>query len=291
MVSAFASENEEDEAKALGVSDFLHKPITASLVFDALARQFDKSYSAQAIQGGQKEGDEAEAERRLRGVRILMAEDNEANQFVAEELLSAVGARLDIADNGREALEKLEVNLDYDAVLMDMQMPVMDGLTAAREIRRRWPECQIPIIALTANAMKGDMERCLKAGMNDYVSKPIDRKDLIMALTRWIESKPRSERGIRRSSIAHPCQRPPKRKRFQNFQTLMSQKQWPDLAFPGIPSRKCSFDSPMDNPKPSKNFVKRSTLKIGNPPDVTPIPSPAPGATCQQHNFASKPKP
>ena len=188
MVSAFATGNEEDEAKALGVSDFLHKPITASLVFDALARQFDKSYSSQARQRGQKEEDEAETQRKLQGAHILMAEDNEANQFVAQELLEAAGITLDIAENGREALEKLEGNQDYAAVLMDMQMPIMDGLTAAREIRKRWPRLELPIIALTANAMKGDMDRCLQAGMNDYVSKPIDRKELFKALRRWIQS-------------------------------------------------------------------------------------------------------
>jgi two-component system, sensor histidine kinase and response regulator len=187
MISSFASREEEDRAMLLGCQSFLHKPITASHLFDAIARLFDETYSAQtSMQRKTAAESEQENRRLLCGVHVLMAEDNEANQMVAQELLGAVGIVLDIADNGRLAIDKLGARDDYALVLMDMQMPEMDGLTATREIRKRWPDRALPIIALTANAMKGDLERCLAAGMNDYVSKPIDRDLLFTALRKWV---------------------------------------------------------------------------------------------------------
>ncbi len=119
------------------------------------------------------------------GLRILLAEDNRINQRVASLILSHQGHRIDIAENGEEALSALAAN-DYDVVLMDCQMPVLDGFEATRRLRRsqeaRNPN--IPVIAITANAMHGDRERCLAAGMNDYISKPISEKEVRAALAR-----------------------------------------------------------------------------------------------------------
>lgn len=184
MISAFAHKEEEDRAKAMGVNGFLHKPISASHLYDAFVGLYGQTNIGMLYR--QREYEDAKVQPdEFKGVRVLLAEDNEANQFVAEELLSAAGFKLDIAANGEIALAKLAAN-DYACVLMDMQMPVMDGLTATEEIRRRWPKRKLPIIALTANAMKGDAERCKEAGMDDFASKPIDRKELFKTLRRWI---------------------------------------------------------------------------------------------------------
>ena len=117
-------------------------------------------------------------------LRILLAEDNAVNQKLAIKLLSQMGYRADIAGNGLEAIEAIE-RQKYDVVLMDVQMPEMDGLEASRQICARWPRGVRPrIVAMTANAMQGDRERCLEAGMDDYVSKPVRVGELISALDR-----------------------------------------------------------------------------------------------------------
>jgi CheY-like chemotaxis protein len=114
-------------------------------------------------------------------LRLLLAEDNATNQKLALRLLARMGYRADVAANGLEALQALE-RQTYDVVLMDMQMPEMDGLEATRHIHQRWPGQQHPyIIAMTANAMEGDREMCLAAGMDDYISKPIRVEALIQA--------------------------------------------------------------------------------------------------------------
>ena len=122
-----------------------------------------------------------------RGVRILLVEDNVINQQVAREILEGAGVSVIIAGNGREALEALEQGR-FDGVLMDVQMPEMDGIEATRALRRADRFDDLPVIAMTANAMAGDRERCLEAGMNDYVSKPIDPNELFRVLERWVKA-------------------------------------------------------------------------------------------------------
>jgi CheY-like chemotaxis protein len=117
-------------------------------------------------------------------LRILVADDNRVNQRVGQALLEKLGYRAEVVSNGLEVLHALELH-SYDIVFLDVQMPEMDGLSAAREIRRRWSEEDRPrIIAMTAEAMLGDRERCLEAGMDDYVAKPIRIVDLRAALER-----------------------------------------------------------------------------------------------------------
>jgi CheY-like chemotaxis protein len=121
---------------------------------------------------------------------ILIAEDNQINQKVIEKMVQKLGYRVELVANGREAIEALG-RLSYQLVFMDCQMPEMDGFEACKEIRRREGSGpRTPIVAITANAMKGDRERCLAAGMDDYVSKPFRQEDLRNVIERWIGQRP-----------------------------------------------------------------------------------------------------
>jgi CheY-like chemotaxis protein len=124
-------------------------------------------------------------------LRILLAEDHAINQKLALQMLRKMGYRADVAGNGLEVLEALE-RQPYDVVLMDVQMPEMDGLEATHHIHQKWGHDRPHIIAMTANAMQGDREECLAAGMDDYVSKPVLIQDLQMALERWGQKEPAS---------------------------------------------------------------------------------------------------
>ena len=121
----------------------------------------------------------------VRGAQILVVEDNEINQQVAQEMLEQAGFLVDLANHGQHALDMLE-DKAYDCVLMDVQMPVMDGFTATREIRRHRRFSQLPVLAMTANATEEDREKSLAAGMNDHIPKPIDPRVLLGALLRWV---------------------------------------------------------------------------------------------------------
>ncbi|MBF0379919.1 MAG: transporter substrate-binding domain-containing protein [Magnetococcales bacterium] len=123
----------------------------------------------------------------LKGAHVLLVEDNDINQELALELLSNGGITADVANNGQEAIDMLMVSPNpYDGVLMDMQMPVMDGYTASREIRKKAEFKDFPIIAMTANAMAGDREKVLEAGMNDHIAKPINVRDMFTTMAKWI---------------------------------------------------------------------------------------------------------
>ena len=149
-------------------------------------------------------GDDIEALKDIRGARILLAEDNEINQQVAQGLLENAGLTVTIANNGKEAVERLmsdddkeepipapsqEGNIPYDVVLMDLQMPVMDGYEATRSIRKQSQFKDVPIIAMTANAMVGDKEKVIEAGMLDHIAKPLNVNEMFATIAKWIKPK------------------------------------------------------------------------------------------------------
>jgi PAS domain S-box-containing protein len=160
----------------------LTKPIKASQLYEALMSVFREiSEELAPVEAGVGDGTLSAGQAPL---QILLADDNAVNQKLALALLAKMGYRADVVTNGAEALEAL-TRRSYDVVLMDVEMPVMDGLEASRRINREWPAGQRPrIIAMTANAMQGDRETCLAAGMDDYLSKPIRREELAAALAR-----------------------------------------------------------------------------------------------------------
>jgi signal transduction histidine kinase/CheY-like chemotaxis protein len=135
----------------------------------------------------------------IKGASILVAEDNEFNQQIATELLTDAGFKVEIAENGRESIEMLDKRL-YDIVLMDMQMPVMDGVTATKEIRKDERFKDLPILAMTANVMEADIEKCREAGMWDHIGKPIDPDELFAKLLKWV--KPRKIEEIQETAEA-----------------------------------------------------------------------------------------
>ena len=184
MVTAFGREEVILGAEEAGVENVLIKPVNASVLFDSVAR----------ILGGAGDGlpvacepstDSYDLLATISGSRILVVEDNDLNQEVATELLCDAGFIVDLAKNGKIALEKIKTT-NYDIVLMDMQMPVMDGQTAVREIRRDPRFKNLPVVAMTANVTRNDRDLCLASGMNDHVAKPIEPEKLWRALLQWI---------------------------------------------------------------------------------------------------------
>jgi len=182
LVTGFDHEELLPAAQAAGIQRVLTKPVTASVMFDSLALVFD---SAARLTPSPSRGQGLSSTTALRGCRALLVEDNELNRQVAAELLDALGLVVDTAENGAEAIDQVHQQT-YDVVLMDMQMPVMDGLSATRALRALPAGAHLPILAMTANAMLSDRERCLEAGMNDHIAKPIDPEDLTAKLLRWV---------------------------------------------------------------------------------------------------------
>ncbi len=185
LIVLSSKEPDELEEQESFATALLKKPIKAAQLYNSLIEMFAAEAFRRRQRGAEQEDgkpifDPTMGERLP--LRILLAEDNPTNQKLALRLLERLGYQADVAENGLEALKALRMQT-YDVVFMDMQMPAMDGLEATRCIRQEWPAEQGPrIIAMTANAMRGDRELCLKSGMNDYLSKPIQVNALIKAL-------------------------------------------------------------------------------------------------------------
>ncbi|MBY0443672.1 MAG: response regulator, partial [Burkholderiales bacterium] len=172
MVTAYDASEIQNHTQHLGLDKVLVKPVQASQLFDMVMRVLSDG-TIHKHQHEQPSSSQEEQLKSLSGGRILLVEDNELNQQVAGEILSDAGLLVDIADNGEIAVRMAQES-PYDVILMDMQMPVMDGITATREIKKIARLCAIPILAMTANAMQVDRDNCSAAGMVDFISKPID---------------------------------------------------------------------------------------------------------------------
>ena len=181
MVTAYGREDVLKQAEENGLENVLVKPVTSSTLFDTIVAVLDAHPEAT---GHDVQIVPSFEINRTGGTRVLLVEDNEINQEVAIGLLEDATIQVDLAENGEIAVRMAQEN-DYDAVLMDMQMPVMDGIEATRAIRSDPRFQNLPIIAMTANAMAADREKCLKAGMNDHIGKPIDPDQLFSVLLRW----------------------------------------------------------------------------------------------------------
>ena len=178
LLTGFGQEETQVAAEAEGVMAFVQKPASMVTLTDTLRRiVVGESTGAKFL--GAKESVHAA---QLAGVRVLLAEDNVINQQIACELLESAGVVVEVANNGAEALACLRRGTSYDAILMDLQMPVMDGLTAARAIRQESQWATVPIIAMTAHAMVEDRARCTDAGMEGHLAKPIEPDQLYKAL-------------------------------------------------------------------------------------------------------------
>ena len=189
LVTAFGREEVREEAERLQLDGFLVKPVTRSMIVDTLVNVFAAGEQISETTGG----DQAP---RLRGARILLAEDNEINQQIATELLEGAGATVKVANNGREAVEILSAGPQpppFDVVLMDLQMPEMDGYQATARLRADSRLAALPIVAMTAHATLEERQRCLDAGMNEHVGKPIDPDNLFETVGRFY--KPEKEVG------------------------------------------------------------------------------------------------
>jgi len=188
IITSYGREEVIREAAVEGIKTVLIKPISASILFDTVIQLLHP-------QAEEKHGESSSGENQdnpptrigLDGIRVLLVEDNMENQLVATEILKDVGCAVTVAPDGLAAVDTLKESV-FDIVLMDMQMPVLDGLTATQEIRKL-PGCaSLPIIAMTANAMKEEKERCMRAGMNDYITKPINPPLLFETLLRFTPS-------------------------------------------------------------------------------------------------------
>jgi CheY-like chemotaxis protein len=227
LVTAYGREETMRQADEIGLEGFLLKPVNSSVLFDAIMQALGKEVQDMPRAGRKKE-QSAEELHAISGARVLLVEDNEINQQVAQEILQGAGLKVTVANNGREGVDAAMKN-QYDAILMDIQMPVMDGYEATKRIRNSEgglrpvgaieayaPEGirnengkntdfkseiqnhkskieSIPIIAMTAHAMAGDEQKSLQAGMNGHVTKPIDPEQLFATLQKWI--KPVAERA------------------------------------------------------------------------------------------------
>jgi CheY-like chemotaxis protein/HPt (histidine-containing phosphotransfer) domain-containing protein len=185
MVTAYGREEVMQQATEAGLSGFLVKPVSPSALLETVLGLLGRDIGSSFVSAGTST-DQPALIASLRGARVLLVEDNEVNQELALEILGQAGITAEAANDGSEALQKLRHNR-YDGVLMDCQMPVMDGYEATRAIRKEPGWANLPVIAMTANAMEGDREKCLAAGMNDHVTKPIDTPQLLATMARWIK--------------------------------------------------------------------------------------------------------
>jgi two-component system sensor histidine kinase/response regulator len=187
MVTGYGREEMLNSAikRGVAVQTVLTKPVTASTLLDSIGETLGKAVVTPG-RAAERVMQQSEAMRKLRGARLLLVEDNAMNQELALELLGSAGIEIVLANNGQEALDVLNGDARFDGVLMDCQMPVMDGYTATVEIRRNPDWAALPVIAMTANVIAGEREKVLAVGMCDQIGKPINLDAMFDILARWI---------------------------------------------------------------------------------------------------------
>ena len=188
MVTAYGREEAMDSAaqQGIAINTVLTKPVSQNALLEAIGVALNKGMVVEA--GPQQKIDNHdEARAQLKGARVLLVEDNDMNQELALELLTQAGMDVVLANNGQEALDILALDTCFDGVLMDCQMPVMDGYTATRAIRANPALKELPVLAMTANAMAGDRERAVAAGMWDHIAKPLNLGTMFATMARWIK--------------------------------------------------------------------------------------------------------
>jgi len=191
MVTAYSREDLQQQAEGVQIDGILVKPVSPSTMLDSILNALGKEVT-QSTRKNDKQASYQEAAQLVKGSYLLLVEDNAVNQELALEILQDAGLKVDVANNGAEAVEKV-AQTNYDGVLMDCQMPVMDGFEATRKIRQDARFANLPILAMTANAMAGDKEKCVLSGMNDHIAKPIDVTQLFLTLAKWLKPKQSGE--------------------------------------------------------------------------------------------------
>jgi len=253
LVTAYGREEVRQRAEQIALDGFLIKPIGPSVLFDAILQAFGE-WVAERPRAEDKKG-KTEDLKDLQGAQILLVEDNEINQQVAMEILQGAGLNVTVANDGQKGVDAAVQN-PYDAILMDIQMPVMDGYEATRKIRELQLKAQssklkgqntedlsafslqpsaraerIPIIAMTAHAMSGDEKKSLKAGMNDHITKPIDPDQLFSTLLKWI--KPAGERTRTPKSLPASGEPPELDKPLESDRAVFDESELPE-SLPGF---------------------------------------------------------
>ena len=189
LFSNVSQDELSNEAEKHGIEHILTKPVNASVLFEVILSIFNLDITTNNKIDEVEEAPKSQISlEKIKGSKILLAEDNLLNQEIAQELLTDEGFKVTIANNGKEAVNLVN-DENFDVVLMDMQMPEMDGLEATMKIRETFASDTLPILAMTANAGEEDRERCLKAGMDAHITKPIDPEVLMSELCKWIAQK------------------------------------------------------------------------------------------------------
>ncbi|MEO5332734.1 MAG: response regulator [Magnetococcus sp. YQC-5] len=193
MLTAFGKNTIQHFARSAGVDLFLHKPVSRVHLFNTILEVFGEGVPKRD-RLEQMLTEESIVANEVGGARILLVEDNHINQQVAKELLERVGIVVVIANNGREALRRLNESTPFDMVLMDIQMPEMDGYAATAQLRSDARFAQLPVIAMTAHVLASVREKCLTVGMNDHITKPIHIQQLYSTLIKWLNPDDRNPR-------------------------------------------------------------------------------------------------
>jgi PAS domain S-box-containing protein len=188
MVTAYNKDELMQKAKDANVFGFLEKPVSPSTLYDTILKAFGKHIVINANESIKNNHTFPDIKKLLQGAKILLVEDNIQNQEIAIEFLQKANINVKIANNGKEAVEVLGKE-EFDGVLMDCQMPILDGYEATKQIRKIEKLKDLAIIAMTANAMQGDREKCINSGMNDYIAKPLDFSKFYETLVKWIKPK------------------------------------------------------------------------------------------------------